>query len=93
MRPPYKQNEFGVTGGGPIKKDKAFIFGYYDGFRLEQGESGYLQTIPTAEMMQGNFTHYGTGDPATSNWPDSSLRSHHPDNLPHHRPLCRPDLQ
>jgi len=44
---PDKQNEFGVTAGGPIKRDKAFIFGYYDGFRLTQGVSSGLATIPT----------------------------------------------
>src|SRR5437867_1616446 len=61
-RSPYKQNEFGVTAGGPIKKDKAFIFGYYDGFRLTQGVSSGLATIPTEQMKQGDFTNYGTTD-------------------------------
>ena len=43
---PYKQNEFGFTAGGPIKKNKAFIFGWYDGFRLSQGVSTGLATVP-----------------------------------------------
>ena len=30
---PLKQNEFGATFGGPIKKDKFSFFGWYDGFR------------------------------------------------------------
>jgi len=30
----YKQNEFGANAGGPIRKDKAFIFSYYDGVPL-----------------------------------------------------------
>src|ERR1700733_7871432 len=37
---PLKQNQFGATIGGPIKKDKAFIFGFYEGFRNRQGETG-----------------------------------------------------
>jgi Carboxypeptidase regulatory-like domain/TonB dependent receptor-like, beta-barrel len=57
---PYKQNEFGVTGGGPIKKNKAFIFGYYDGFRLSEGVSTGLATVPTTAMKSGDFTDYGT---------------------------------
>ncbi len=56
---PYKQNEFGVTAGGPIKKDKAFIFGYYDGFRLIQGNATGSYTIPTPAMLSGDFTAAG----------------------------------
>jgi hypothetical protein len=56
---PYKQNEFGVTAGAPIKKDKAFIFGYYDGFRLIQGNATGSYTIPTPAMLQGDFTAPG----------------------------------
>jgi len=56
---PYKQNEFGVTAGGPIKKDKAFIFGYYDGFRLIQGNSTGEYFVPTDAMKAGNFTAPG----------------------------------
>ncbi len=57
---PYKQNEFGVNAGGPIKKNKAFIFGWYDGFRLSQGVATGLDTVPTLAMRNGDFTDYGT---------------------------------
>lgn len=63
---PYKQNEFGVTGGAPIKKDKAFLFGWYDGFRLSQGVSTGLNTVPTDQMRAGNFQDYTTGNSAGS---------------------------
>ena len=36
--PTNRQNEFGATAGGPIRKDKTFFFGWYNGFRAEQGD-------------------------------------------------------
>ncbi len=51
---PLKQNQFGGTLGGPIRKDKTFLFGYYEGFRNRAGET-QLTTVPTADEKQGNF--------------------------------------
>src|SRR5262249_16676780 len=31
--PEFKQNQFGGTFGGPVKKDRTFFFGSYEGFR------------------------------------------------------------
>jgi hypothetical protein len=36
----FRQNQFGVSAGGPIRKDKIFIFGDYEGLR-------YVRGIPT----------------------------------------------
>ena len=55
---PSRQNEFGVVAGGPIKKDKVFIFGWYDGFRWTQGVSTGEATVPTAGMLEGNFSQF-----------------------------------
>jgi hypothetical protein len=44
-RPVVKQNQFGFTLGGPIRKDKTFFFGSYQGFIQRNGASNLsLQT-------------------------------------------------
>ena len=35
---PLKQNQFGATFGGPIRKDKTFFFAYFEGFQNRQGK-------------------------------------------------------
>src|SRR4051794_8492636 len=52
---PLKQNQFGATVGAPIKKDKTFIFGLYEGFRNRQGETA-LTTVPSLKQRTGNFS-------------------------------------
>jgi hypothetical protein len=36
-KPKFKQNQFGGAIGGPVVKDKLFVFGYYEGFRNDEG--------------------------------------------------------
>lgn len=51
VAPPFKQNLFGATVGGPIAKNKHFFFGSYEGFRqrLEQTASA---TVPNADLIR-----------------------------------------
>lgn len=64
--PPYKQNQFGGTVGGPIQKNKTFFFLSYEGQRTHRGQTR-LFTVPTDQERAGNFQ--GTGitliNPAT----------------------------
>lgn len=57
--PDYKQNQFGATLGGPIKKDKTFIFGSYEGDRLRQGISSGQVFLPTGAEAGGDFSAIG----------------------------------
>lgn len=42
---PFRRNQFGGSAGGPIKKDKAFIFGDYEGLRQNKGFSVIEHTL------------------------------------------------
>ncbi len=51
----YRQNQFGGTVGGPIKKDKVFFFADYQGTRTNQGLATGLISVPTLAERAGNF--------------------------------------
>src|ERR1700676_2089677 len=56
--PPYKQNQFGASFGGPIQKDKTFFFFDYEGVRIRKSQT-QLFNVPTALERTGNFTGSG----------------------------------
>src|ERR1700691_4885761 len=51
----FKQNQFGGTIGGPIKKDKVFFFGDYQGNRQILGQTQSF-AVPTAQDRLGNLS-------------------------------------
>ncbi|MBT9332975.1 TonB-dependent receptor [Paracidobacterium acidisoli] len=53
--PFLRYNEFGGSVGGPILRNRTFFYFNYDKVLNESATFGY-NTVPTAAMMQGNFT-------------------------------------
>ena len=54
INPPFKRNQFGGAAGGPIKKDKTFIFGNYEGFRQRLNFSD-VTFVPNASARNGTL--------------------------------------
>ncbi len=54
-KPVYIQNQFGGAAGGPIKKDKIFIFADYEGLRNLQRALSFGNE-PTLDQRNGVFT-------------------------------------
>jgi hypothetical protein len=53
--PAFTQNQFGVTLGGPVRRDKLFFFFSWERFSFSKGNP-YLNTVPTQAMRNGDFS-------------------------------------
>ncbi len=51
----YRQNQFGGAAGGPIRKNKLFFFGDYQGTRQSQGVDTGLIPVPTLANRAGDL--------------------------------------
>ena len=58
----FRQNQFGVSAGAPIKKDKLFIFGDYEGLR-------YVKGLPVSISVPSNDARLGIFHDSCGNAP------------------------
>jgi len=58
--PPFRRNQFGGALGGPIRKNKLFLFGNYEGFRQALALSS-VSVVPDAQARQGFLPNATTG--------------------------------
>jgi hypothetical protein len=54
-QPHLTRNDFGVTAGGPIFKNKTFVFFDFNGIRALTGATSSLAGVPDAAERSGNF--------------------------------------
>ncbi len=53
--PPLSQNQYGGTLGGPVKRNRTFLFGAFEGFRLSRGLTRQT-VVATAQERAGDFS-------------------------------------
>jgi Carboxypeptidase regulatory-like domain/TonB dependent receptor len=63
--PGFNRNQFGGTVGGPVIKNKLFLFGDYEGLRQKIPGSPEYATVPTVLMRKGDFSELLCGGAAT----------------------------
>jgi hypothetical protein len=51
-----KRNQYGLTVGGPVRKDRTFFFFSYQGTKLRVAPTSNVATTPTAAQRAGDFS-------------------------------------
>lgn len=62
-----KENNFAASLGGPIRKNKTFFFFNYEGDRKSILSVGGLTTVPTPDMLKGDFSSLLTASNPVAN--------------------------
>jgi hypothetical protein len=53
--PPYRQNQFGASLGGPLRRDRTFFFTNYEGYRIRQSVTN-TTLLPSAALRRGDLS-------------------------------------
>ena len=80
-KPPFKRNQYGFAIGGPVKKNKAFLFGDMEFTGIRESTTR-VNTIPSLLERTGDFSNESNiiRDPMTTN-PDTLTRDPFPNNV------------
>src|SRR3989475_3180795 len=80
-KPEFRRNQYGFALGGPIRKNKTFVFGNYEALRQSKGLS-LTSLVPNANQLAGDFSDVlngktfnlcGAGGPANLNFDSGQL--------------------
>jgi Carboxypeptidase regulatory-like domain len=95
----YRQNQFGGTVGGPLRRNKVFLFGDYQGTRQSQGVDTGLIPVPTLSDRTGNLADQASsltgevGGPYLANLLSQKLGYGVTANEPYYTPGCSSSAQ
>ncbi|MBV8437587.1 MAG: carboxypeptidase regulatory-like domain-containing protein [Silvibacterium sp.] len=67
--PPFQRNDFGVALGGPVRRDKVFAFGNYEGYRQHLGLSA-VTFVPDAASRAAAVPSV---QPLLALWPEGTV--------------------
>jgi hypothetical protein len=84
---PFRRNQFGVSAGGPIQKDKTFIFADYEGLRQSLG----LSMVDNVPSLAARGINPATGQPAVAFVNGAPLPANGPNAAPHPDPVTHID--
>lgn len=89
-KPAFTQNQYGLNGGGPVLRNKLFVFAAWEVFTQRLGTNATF-TVPTAAFKNGDFSNLRTAsgalipiyDPATTctTCPAGQQRTPFPGNM------------